>query len=183
LKNNFYPLAAQVALFLFAFRVINTRAAIGSATQLGGRKKAMKKQAFGIFTMLGLLLVLGVASVSAQSKRTLNIPFSFSVGHKTLPAGEYIVAPRRSDSQNVWLLTTRDGSAKVVFTTGSARDSQTAEKVKLVFHKYDTQYFLAQVWTPGNNSGRELRMPLAERRLEKNGIQREPVDVTISGTN
>ena len=142
----------------------------------------MKKQAFGIFTMLSLLLVLGVASVSAQSKRTLNIPFSFNVGHNTLPAGEYVVEPR-NDSQNVWLLTTRDGSARVVFTTFSARDNKTQEQVKLVFHKYDNEYFLSQVWTPGNNSGSELRKPLAERQLERNGIQRETVDLTTAGTN
>ena len=132
--------------------------------------------------MLSLLLVLGVASVRAQSKRSLNVPFSFSVGHTTLPAGEYIVEPTRSDSRNVWLLTARDGSAKVLFTTVSARDNQTPEKTKLVFHKYDNQYFLSQVWTSGNTSGRELRMPQAERRLKRNGIQRESVDL-ISGTD
>jgi hypothetical protein len=143
----------------------------------------MKKQAFGIFTMLSLLLVLGVASVTAQSKRTLNIPFSFNVGHNTLPAGEYIVEPQTNDSQTVWLLTTRDGSARVVFTTFSARDNQTQEQVKLVFHKYDNEYFLSQVWTPGNNSGRELRKPLAERQLERKGIQRVTVDSTTAGTN
>jgi hypothetical protein len=152
-------------------------------SNLGEGRKAMKKQAFGIFTMLSLLLVLGVASVSAQSSRTLNIPFSFSVGHKTLPAGEYIVEPNRKDSKNVWLLTSTNGSASVLFTTVSARDNQTPEQIKLVFHKYDSQYFLSQVWTPGDNSGRELRRPRAERALEKNGIQRKTVDLTTTGTN
>ena len=137
----------------------------------------MKKQAFGIFTMLSLLLVLGVVSVNAQSPRTLNIPFSFSVGEKTLPAGEYIVEPNRSDSQNVWLLTSKSGSIGVLFTTMAVRYYDTQGNTVLVFNKYDDQYFLSQVWTEGNTSGRELYKPRVERELEKNGIQGERVDV------
>lgn len=142
----------------------------------------MKKQAFGIFAMLSLLLVVGVASVNAQSKRTLNIPFSFSVGHKTMPAGEYIVEPNRTDSQNVWLLTSKDGSDSVLFTTISARNSEAQAKTRLVFNKYENQYFLSQVWTAGNNSGRELRRPRAERQLIKNGMQRETIGLINDGS-
>ena len=137
----------------------------------------MKKQAFGIFAMLTLVLALGAASVNAQSRRTLNIPFAFNVGHKTLPAGEYIVAPNRIDSQNVWQLKAIDGSANVLFTTLSARTNEGQEENRLVFHKYENQYFLSQVLTPGR--GRELRRPRAERALLKNGTQRETVNLTI----
>ena len=133
----------------------------------------MKKQAFGIFTMLSLLLVLGVASVNAQSPRTLNIPFSFNVGHKMLPAGEYLVEPNRTDSQNVWLLKTKEGSTSVVFPTVSAQDNQTQERIKLVFHKYDNQYFLSQVWVVGTATGNELPKSKMEKRLEDGGSQSE----------
>jgi hypothetical protein len=167
--------------FSFASARYSSRAAMKLPLFEEGRKD-MKKQAFGIFAMLTLLLAVGVASVNAQSQRTLNIPFSFNVGHKSLPAGEYIVQPNRTDSQNVWLLKMKDGSAKVAFTTVSARAEVVPGKTKLVFHKYDNQYFLSQVWTPGNNSGRELRRPRAERELLKNGTQRQMVDLKIDGT-
>ena len=133
----------------------------------------MKKQAFGTLTMLTLLLTMSAISVSAQSERskTTNIPFDFIVGGKTLPAGEYTVAPNRSDSLNVWLVQSKDGHVNALFTTGSVRASETQEKTKFVFHKYGDQYFLSQIWTIGSNSGRELLMPRLEREVAKSSIR------------
>jgi hypothetical protein len=137
----------------------------------------MTKQALKNFTMLNLLLILTAVSVAAQSERTTikNIPFSFIVGGKTLPAGEYTVEPNRRDSNNVWLVQSRDGHASALFTTMSVRASETQEKTKFVFHKYGDQYFLSQIWTLGGNSGRELLMPRLERELAKNTIERQTI--------
>lgn len=89
----------------------------------------MKKQAFGILAMFSLLLVMTVASVNAQSKRSsINIPFNFNVGHKTLPAGEYTVEPIRRDSQNVWLVENRSEHISTVFTTIPVRRTETQKK-------------------------------------------------------
>ena len=132
----------------------------------------MKKQAFGTLTMLTLLFAVSTMSVSAQSERSItNIPFDFIVGGKTLPAGEYTVAPNRRDSLNVWLLQSRNGHVNALFTTGSVRASETQEKTRFVFHKYGDQYFLTQIWTIGGNSGRELPMPRLEREVAKNSTR------------
>ena len=140
----------------------------------------MKTQALRTFTMLSLVLMLTAVSVCAQSERSgvLNIQFNFIVGGKTLPAGEYTVEPNKKDSQNVWLVQSREGNASALFTTLPVRANQTQEETKLVFHKYGDQYFLSQIWTPGGNTGRELLMPRFERELAKNGIEREKVVVT-----
>ena len=139
----------------------------------------MKKQAFRILAVLSLLLTMSAAIVHAQSKRsTINIPFSFTVGHKTLPAGEYTVEPNRGNSDNVWLVESTTGHDSVVFTTGSVWTRETQEDTKLVFNNYDGQYFLSQIWSTGDNTGRELRMPRLERQLAKSRIQREKVIVT-----
>ena len=93
--------------FLSSFRVNKLRAAIGPPLNLEEGRKA-EKASFGMFTMLSLLLVLTTASVNAQSKRSfINIPFSFTVGDKTLPAGEYTIAPITRDSYNVWQVESR----------------------------------------------------------------------------
>jgi hypothetical protein len=136
----------------------------------------MKKQALKNVPMLSLLLILTSVSVAAQSERSkpTKIPFSFIVGGKTLPAGEYTVGPNRRDSDNVWLVQSRDGQA-ALFTTMPVRASETQEKTKFVFHKYGDQYFLSQIWTVGDNSGHELRMPRLERELAKNAIERETI--------
>lgn len=141
----------------------------------------MKKQAFGISMMLSLLLAVTAASVQAQSTRsTINIPFSFTVGQKTLPAGEYTVEPIRRDSHNVWLVENKSAHASVLFTTIPVWTSKTQESTKLVFNRYDDQYFLSQIWTAGDNSGRELQVPRWERQLAKSGVQPEKV-VVIRG--
>jgi len=137
----------------------------------------MKKRALSNFTMLTVLLALTAVSVAAQSERSkiTNIPFSFIVGEKTLPAGEYTVEPNRRDFDKVWLVQSRDGRTSALFTTMPVRASETQEKTKFVFHKYGDQYFLSQIWTPGGNSGRELLIPRLERELAKNAIERQTI--------
>ena len=131
----------------------------------------MKNQALKNFTMLSLLLIVTAVSVSAQSERSkiTSIPFSFIVGQKILPAGEYTVEPNRRDSDKVWLVQSKEGNVSALFTTMSVRANQPEEEGKLVFRKYGDHYFLSQVWTPGGNTGRELLMPRLERELAKNG--------------
>jgi hypothetical protein len=143
------------------------------------RREDMKKQAFRFLTMFSLLLILTTVSVQAQSeRRSINIPFSFTVGQKTVPAGEYTVEPNRKDSHIVWLIQSKSGHGSVLFTTSSVWTTETQEKTRLVFNNYDGQYFLSQIWTSGDNSGRELERPRLERVLAKNGIQPEKVVVT-----
>jgi hypothetical protein len=142
-----------------------------------GREGNMKKQALKTFTMWSLLLMLTAVSVAAQSERSkITIPFSFIVGEKTLPAGEYSVEPNRRDSDKFWLVQSRDVRASCLVTTMPVRANQTQEETKLVFHRYGDQYFLSQIWTAGANSGRELLMPRLERELAKNAkIQRQTI--------
>ena len=139
----------------------------------------MKKQAFRILAVFSLLLTMSAVAVHAQPKRSIiNVPFSFTVGHTTLPAGEYSVEPNRKDSNSFWLIQSMKGQDSVLFATNSVWTSETQENTRLVFNNYDGQYFLSQIWNAGDNSGRELRMPRLERQLAKSHIQRERVIVT-----
>jgi hypothetical protein len=144
----------------------------------------MTKQPLKYFTMLGLLLVTSALSVHAQSERTkaTKISFSFIVGQKTLPPGEYTVEPNRKDSDNIWLVQSRDGHVSALFTTMTVRASETQESGKLVFHKYGDQYFLSQIWRAGENGGRELRMAHKERELAKNVVERETIVLSTGKT-
>jgi hypothetical protein len=151
----------------------------GAARATWKKEENMKKQAFRILAVLSLLLTMSAAIVNAQSKRsTINIPFSFTVGHKTLPAGQYTVEPNRKDSNSFWVIQSLRGHDSVLFTTSSVWTSKTQENTRLVFNNYDGQYFLSQIWNTGDNSGRELHMPQLERQLAKSRIQRERVIVT-----
>ena len=135
----------------------------------------MKKQTLRKFTLLSFLLMLAAVTVSAQSERirVINNPFSFIVGEKTLPAGEYTVEPNRKDSDNVWLLQSKEGHASALFATNTVRASETQEEARLVFHRYGGQYFLSQIWTQGETAGRELLIQRLERQLAKDSIERQ----------
>jgi len=153
-------------------------AAMTLPTELEGRED-MKKQALTILSVFSLVLTLSAVSIHAQSKRsTINIPFSFTVGVKTLPAGEYIVEPNRKDSNSFWLIQGARDNDSVLFSTGSVWTGRMQENTRLVFNNYDGQHFLSQIWNAGDSSGRELRMPRLERQLAKSRIQREQVIVT-----
>jgi hypothetical protein len=129
--------------------------------------------------MLSLLLAVTAVSVSAQSRRSnINIPFSFNVGDKILPAGDYTVEPLRRDSDTVWLVENKSDSDSVLFTTSSVWSSEPQEGTKLIFNRYDDQYFLSQIWSPGENTGRELSMPKLEKTWARNGIRPETVVIT-----
>jgi len=135
----------------------------------------MKKQVLKIFSMLSLAVTLTAAAVYANPTGALkaNIPFGFTVGNKTLPAGVYTVA-RASMADPVTLLIRReDGRAVGVLTqTQGVQALRRQDQTKLVFHRYGDRYFLTQIWTAGDTAGRELRKSRAERELVKNGSKK-----------
>src|SRR5260370_7543662 len=97
----------------------------------------MKKQTLRRFTMLSFLLMLTAVTVSAQSERIRVITsFSFIVGQKTLPAGEYTVESNRKDSDNVWLVQSRAGHPTPPFTTIPVRPSEPQAQARLQFNNY-----------------------------------------------
>ncbi len=129
----------------------------------------MKKQVLKIFSMLSLAVTLAVAAVYANPAGQLraNIPFDFSVGNETLPAGVYTVAPMTTSS--VLLIRRKDGREGVLIHTHGVQARREQNQTKLVFRRYGDQYFLAQVWTAGDSDGRELSKSRTERELIKSG--------------
>lgn len=128
----------------------------------------MKRHAFVIAGMLGLLL-LPALSAQAQMMKVI-VPFDFSTGQATLPAGDYNVS-KHSTAQGVLQIRSNDGSAAAFLLTSSVQARQIGEKGKLVFNRYGNQYFLTQVWEPGNDTGHQLRQSKAEREIARNAAK------------
>jgi hypothetical protein len=166
--------------FSFCFARYQEKA--GMELPKGWRRKAyMKKQNLKIFAMLSLLLAVAAMSVVAEASGSAytRIPFSFTVGNKTLPAGEYIVEPYRKDYDRVWLVQSRDGRSTALVNTNSVRSANTQEKGKLVFKESGGEYSLSQIWTAGTNSGRELRVQTPKDELAKNTGESQTVVIAI----
>jgi hypothetical protein len=132
----------------------------------------MSKQIVKRLTMLtlvvGLALVSTVVSANGQLSShliTADVPFDFVVADQTLPSGKYTVS-RASDNGKVLKIRSVDGKATVVRLSNSVADISGKQYVRMVFHCYGQQYFLAEVWS-GDSNGRQLIKGKEERRLEQ----------------
>ena len=130
----------------------------------------MKKELLKGLTMLLLVVVLALAtavvSANAQqaNKIVANIPFEFSVGYKTMPAGEYSVQTISAGGNALMVQSTDGKRAAVRLTEESERAKKT--HARLVFHRYGDRYFLAEVWNGGERTGRQLLKSQEERVIE-----------------
>jgi hypothetical protein len=115
----------------------------------------MKNQTFRLVAILGIFLGLAVASVHAQapSKVEVNIPFEFSAGKTTLPAGVYSI--KRLSNNNV-TLRSEDGKSNAIVNapvTNTSSDPNAVERI--VFERYANGYALSQIWLTAD-SGRQV---------------------------
>jgi hypothetical protein len=132
----------------------------------------MKKQLLKGFTRLALLvaitLVSAVATANAQASVQVvaNVPFEFSVGYKTMPAGEYIVQTLSTAGDGL-LIQSADTRSSVLRLSEAVAPVRNKINARLVFHRYGERYFLAQVWRGAANSGRQLLKSREERAIEQ----------------
>jgi hypothetical protein len=124
----------------------------------------MKRQTLSLISLLSLLLVAGSAIAQSSHVRA-NVPFNFTIGSKTLPAGTYDIAAISSDP-NVLLVQAQGGSS-IIVPSNAAESLKGAEKSKLVFNRYRDQYFLTEIWVQGATRGRQLPKTSLEKELAK----------------
>src|SRR5207245_10647178 len=115
----------------------------------------MKKR---LLVMAGLLVFASMAAtqvVRADEPMLVNIPFAFTAGNATLPAGEYRVQKLDGNSAVV-LIRCSDATASAMVVTHAAQAKELQTESKLIFNQYGNRYFLSQVWTAGSIRGRQL---------------------------
>ena len=130
----------------------------------------MKKELLKGITMLALIVTLALAtaviSANAQSanssKVIASVPFEFSVGYKSMPAGEYSVQTIVSASDGL-LIQSTDGKISALRLSDTTHTSKEKPHARLVFHRYGERYFLAEVWNGVDNTGSKLRQSQEER--------------------
>ena len=131
----------------------------------------MKKELIKGFTMLMLIVVLAlataVATANAQtaSKVVADIPFEFSVGYKTMPAGEYMVRSLVS-AGDALMIQSADAKLSALRQTEATAQMKDNNHARLIFHRYGERYFLAEVWNGADNMGRRLSKSQEERAME-----------------
>lgn len=131
----------------------------------------MRNKIYRVIAIFGMFL--GFAMVNAQgqapNKVGVDIPFEFSAGKTTLPAGVYSI--KRMSGELV-SLRSEDGKSAVILhapVTHSSNDPNAIER--LVFSKQGEEYFLSQIWLTAD-SGRQVWM-------EGNGVKSERIEIAL----
>ena len=134
----------------------------------------MKKQAIRSFVLLSLLLPLSAIYAYGQGNtliREAKIPFDFSVGDKTFPAGVYSVT--RVNQEKIMLrLSSEDGGEAINIVTIPVQAKEYPKTGKLIFRRYEETYFLSQVWESDEIQGRQLVKSRTERSVERDLTKR-----------
>ena len=125
----------------------------------------MKKQLFVLAALAAMFL--GVSAHAQTINVKADIPFDFVVGQQMLPQGQYSVATVSTPGSQFLAIRNADGRTEHVELGRSASLLNPAESSKLVFHHVGGRYFLAQIWTSGNNSGYEFGQSKLEKELAK----------------
>jgi hypothetical protein len=105
-----------------------------------------------IMMLAGVLVVGAQAQTSSAQKMVASIPFTFSVGKATLPAGKYTIAVLNpSSDRKILQIRSLDGhsSAMTLTTTGSVHASENA---KLVFERDGNRFVFAQAQLAGDTT-------------------------------
>ena len=124
----------------------------------------MKNQVLKSLSLASLVFGLMSPTVFANIGEPIkvNIPFAFTVGNTTLPAGAYRV---RNLTSEALLIQSEDSKQVTTFQTNHKQAGLKPGLAKFSFHRYGDRYFLAQVWTPWE--GYEVRRSRAERELTR----------------
>jgi len=126
----------------------------------------MKNQVYRLVAILGIFVGFGVVSVQAQapSKVEVNIPFEFSAGKTTLPAGVYRI--KRMSGNNV-TLRSKDGRSSVILNAPVTENSTDPNAVeRLVFARYGDQFALSQIWLTAD-AGRQVWINKKDQKSER----------------
>jgi hypothetical protein len=115
-------------------------------------------------TMITICLLFTAASVfgqltSSQQLMKVNVPFAFGVQDQSLPAGQYLVftvTPERSIR-----IVSANGKHSAIVNTLPNYAKEPSSNSRLVFHRYGNEYFLAEVWTAGQDVARN---PLSSKK-------------------
>jgi hypothetical protein len=143
----------------------------------------MKLGSFAIATgALALGCALWPTPGSAQGpmydRIKVNLPYTVTLGDKTLPPGDYVIQQNRdSGGGSRVLLIYGDNGMKFETTamTIPALDPNTARDTTVILHHFGNDYYFDKVWVQGKDYGYEFPVPDSVRAREKERM----ADVTV----
>jgi len=116
-----------------------------------------------IALVLASTLAAAGTSLAQDHKVKATVPFNFTVGDSTLPAGTYMISNNGNARE---LLSLQNWDKRVNIMTMGTPDDYNSKKQDnvLVFHKYGDQYYLSEIRSEGASINIEFTPTKAEKR-------------------
>jgi hypothetical protein len=132
----------------------------------------MKKHVLRTSIMTLLVAMAGHAQSSLPLRAY--VPFDFVAGGATFKAGQYTVNQNNFGPTNI---RSADGKASAFLTASALQGAGAQSASRLIFNRYGSTYQLAQIWTRGDECGRQL--PVDRREPEPLARQRLPHETIV----
>jgi hypothetical protein len=147
----------------------------------------------GTITTATGILALGLASWvtpgRAQSpmfdRVEVNLPYTVTIGDRTLAPGEYVIQQARDYGGTQRALTIFSNNGTRFETTVLAipiRDVNTPDRTSVILHHYGGDYYFDKVWIQGKDYGYEFPLPSAVKAREKERMEPVTLAATYSTT-
>lgn len=133
----------------------------------------MKRQLATLSMTCGLL-GLFVTAASAQSYRLASdVPFAFQVSDQSCASGKYTI---EKPVGHAYQIIKSKGGCSLILSAGAALNGKS--QPKLVFHRYNDQYFLSEIWS-NNGAGSRLSVSKGEEKAREQGRTSEIATTTL----
>jgi hypothetical protein len=119
-------------------------------------------------------ITTAVYAQSSSLRLRFHVPFAFSAKNKTYPAGDYEVTQPMYLILRVRNLQNQASAFEPVNPAQSRKEGD--GRVRIVFHRYDNEYFLASVSDGSWESTYDFRISKKETQLA-NASPRKPVTI------
>jgi Zn-dependent M28 family amino/carboxypeptidase len=140
----------------------------------------------GTFAFAAGTLALGLASWTTPSyaqgpmwdKVEVNLPYTVTIGNRTLQPGEYVIRQNEDPSggSRVLLIYSDNGMKfETSAMTIPTLDNNTPDNTKVVLHHFGNDYYFDKIWIQGKNYGYEFPLPNSVKERMKEEMQ--PVSV------
>jgi len=118
-----------------------------------------------------------IANSQGRDRIEVDIPFSFVLRQRTLPAGKYVMERTDPSRPNILTLTNIDKSVVRVVLAQRIEKNNPSTASSLVFIKREGKLYLFQVWNVGSMNGAQVPSALDKQTNDRR--RQTPALVTL----
>ncbi len=137
----------------------------------------MKTRVIALVGLVASILLIASVAMAEDGIAKANVPFSFAIGNKTLPAGNYEIF-KMDVPMPVYCLRSLDGPQAIFFWAEhrDPRNNGDSQFVWVFDHVGDTN-FLSTIWLGSGENGLQLQKSKHERELMAMGETQSTIQV------